>query len=62
MVICFQQLSEELSQQEKLLAEMGSQVDVYRNAGKLEAAARLEEQRSMLQVRKSKGFETNCFG
>lgn len=43
-------MSEELAKQEKLLESMAVQVETYKTAGKLEAAARLEEQRDLLQV------------
>lgn len=43
-------MSDELKQQEKILKDMVSQVEVYKKAGKLEAAARLEEQKDMLEV------------
>ncbi|XP_035715809.1 dystrophin isoform X4 [Folsomia candida] len=46
-----QQLSDELAKQEKLLENMANQVETYKKAGKLEAAARLEEQRDLLEGR-----------
>lgn len=39
-----------MAKQEKLLESMAVQVETYKTAGKLEAAARLEEQRDLLQV------------
>lgn len=41
---------EEFEMQENTLKEMEEQVEVYRSAGKHEAAARLQEQMVLLQV------------
>lgn len=41
----------EFEDKENLLAEMEGQVDVYREAGKEEAAARLEDQLSLIHTK-----------
>ena len=45
-----QSLKEEFSQQEALLSELEDHVTQYRQQGKMEASARLEQQTQLLKV------------
>ena len=47
----FQAMLREFEDQENLLSEMDEQVDAYRECGKLEAAARLEDQLHLIHQR-----------
>ena len=47
----FQAMLREFEDQENLLSEMDEQVDAYRESGKLEAAARLEDQLHLIHQR-----------
>ena len=50
-VLLVQLMLREFEDKENLLAEMEGQVDVYREAGKEEAAARLEDQLSLIHTK-----------